>query len=350
MRSKSPHLTARELMILIFLCASFILGAEDKAMLISSETGFRFNTFENAEGSSKWLTGESVYADISARSGNSLVISARLESDFSGTPVIADKALRELSLSWAPLSTAVITVGKQNLKWGTARVFSSIDGLSPPLDPLNPAGTDRGVTGIRADLIPTWWMSASLLALPAPELNDTRLALRTEFLAGETDLSAGAIRAVNADGDEEPAFFADAARFFDRFGVYGEARIVKKSEWEPSVTGGLQIDVPVWLNGTLTFLGEYRWQRDNKSASHMFYTGLSGLPLSRKLLAGASLLAAPEADQAVAGANLNWTINQSMSANLAYEYLFDTLGGSEPLIPVFTDKRHKVSAGVTAYY
>ena len=39
-------------------------------------------------------------------------------------------------------------------------------------------------------------------------------------------ITMGAVRSVDSEGNETPAVFADAARFFDRFGVYAEAQVV----------------------------------------------------------------------------------------------------------------------------
>jgi len=252
---------------------------QESGLDTSVEAGFRFRTFEAAAGSTTWKTNESVILGVSARYGNNLEISAEIESDFNETPLTADKVLRKLSLSFSPLPMAMVTVGKQNLKWGTARVFSSIDSLLPSLDPLDPASTNRGVTGFRIELIPSSWISFSVFALPSTILRETRLALRSEILAGETDIALGAIRGVNQEGEEEPSFTADFARFFNRFGFYGECQIIKKKDWEPSATAGLQIDFPAWLNGTISLLGEYRYQDDNAFTKHMIYTGLSGIPV-----------------------------------------------------------------------
>ena len=352
----------RTLVCIFTLFCTAITSAQETEMQVAMEAAFAFETFQNAEGNSTWRTGERAKFGIRARSGNNLVVEARVESDFSGGSLTGDQVLRELSLSWSPASFAILTAGKQNLKWGTARAFSSIDALddsgttpAPSTDPLDPSSTARGVTGLRADILPVWWMSISALALPAPVLLDSKLALRSEFLVGETDLAFGFIRSVGSNGKEQPAFIADGAHFFQRFGVYGEAQVLKKDDWRTSATGGLQVDFPAWLNGTVTFLGEYRFKQENTAGIHMIYAGLSGIPLTRKLEAGISLLAAPDERQALCRAGLDWKISQSMSADVGYEYLVDANTSETGHIYLFSDNplmgsRHCVSAGVTAFY
>jgi hypothetical protein len=321
------------------------------------EAGFEYDAYETVSGSGRWKNGETAYVDFSARRGSALSLSGKVEAPFTGEALSADDVFKELALSWAPSPILSLTAGKQRLKWGTARVFSSVDALAPPLDPLDPEGTDRGVTGLRADIIPTWWLSASALAVPAPTYPDqTTAAFRAEILAGETDLSLGAIRSVRqtgadpSDAEEQPAFFADFARFFDRFGVYGEAQISKKDDWEPSVTGGAQLDIPAWLNGTITLLGEYRWKPEIDDTEHMGYFCVSGIPITRKLSVSCSTLAAPVAKQTVYSVSARDEISQSMTVSLKYQYLQDWLGDDEALTPVFAADRHAITASLAAWY
>ena len=350
---------------------------ERPALQTTMKGDFSFYAFEPVSGSDRWQTVEKSGLGITARNAT-FSINTQLEADFTGTALSADDVIKQLALSWNPSSILSLTGGKQILKWGTARVFSSIDALEPPIDPLSQDDTDRGVTGFRADLIPTWWLSFSILALPAQQsisqvantttgsvsysltpayLDKTRLALRTEILAGETDLAFGAVRKTNSDGDEEPAFFADFARFFDYFGVYGEGQCewdTEKKRLEPSLTGGIQVDIPVWLDGTITVLGEYRWQSENEYSEHMGYLGCSGIPLTRVCSVSVSALIAPAAKEAVLTAELDRTIGQYMQFSLEYDYLLDWLSddSESPSEPesVFTAYRHCLSAVLTAWY
>jgi len=325
--------------------------AETQPLTTSIEAGFSYDAFSPLNGTGRGKNAEKAIVGITARKGNNLTLDGRVEAHFSGDPLIADDLVRELALSWTASPLVVLTAGKQKLKWGTAHVFSSIDSLAKPINPLDPQGSNRGVTGLRADFIPTWWMSLSALAIPDAAYADrSTAAFRAEFLAGETDLSIGGLRSVNADGQEEPAFFADFARFFDRFGIYGEGQISKKDTWKPSLTGGIQVDFPVWLDGTITLLGEYRWQKAAEDAQHMIYAGFSGIPITRKLMLGLSAIAAPQTDQAVLTANLGWKIDQSMDFETRYDYLYDWKTGSDSLIQSFTGYRHHLSSSITAWY
>ncbi len=315
-----------------------------------TEAGFNLEAYEIPGSGGEWGTSEKVALEISVRRGNSLVIRAGVESDFSGKPLSADSVLRELSLSWQAGPAVIAVAGKQSLKWGTARVFSSIAGLTVPLDPLRPAETERGVTGVRLDILPTWWASLSILALPAPALNDSTAALRAEFLVGETDLAFGLIRSVNADGAETPALCADAAHFFERFGIYGEGQLTYTQKWEPALTGGIQVDIPAWLNGTITALAEYRWKPEVSETSSMLYAALSGIPLSNKVTSRLSLLYAPSGGEMVTGGSLYWKIDQTLNAALGYEKQFTGVNGKNAPYPIFTDTANKVYCSVTAYF
>lgn len=349
--------------VLILLAALTVVAFPDAAAAEETESkgfattvslGFSFESYDPLSGSGRWRTEESGTLGCTARHGNEFSLAAEMEVPYTGEPLSADGVVDELAASWAPSPFVMLTAGKQNLKWGTARAFSSIDRLAPPLDPLDPDKTRRGVTGLRADVIPTWWLSVSAVAIPPSTdggyLDETTYALRAEILAGETDLSFGAIRSVADDGDEEPAFFADFARFFDRFGIYGEAQVVLNEETETSVTGGLQIDVPAWLNGTITCLGEYRYAPEEDDATHQLYAGLSGIPLSRRVSAGCSLLAAPEARQAIFGAAIDGKINQSAVARLEWNYLHDWEAKGSALTPLYTANRQSLGASISLRY
>jgi hypothetical protein len=322
--------------------------------------GYDLEAFDAIGGSERWQTAQTGTVGLTARSGNEFSLAARLEAPYADKPLAADDVIDELAVSWVPAPVVALTGGKQILKWGTARALSSIDRLAPPLDPLDPAKTRRGITGFRADVIPTWWLSASAVAVPPLRdggyLDKTTLGLHAEVLAGETDLSFGAIRAVNEDGEEEPAIFADAARFFDRFGIYGESQLIFADEREISATGGAQIDIPAWLNGSITILGEYRYLSEDDAVAHQLYAGISGIPLTRRITTGVSVLAAPEqktgvrARQAVLGADLEWKASQTVNASLSWKYLVDGEADDTPLVPIYTVNRQSVTASVSACY
>lgn len=341
----------------LILAALFATPAFAEDFMTTVSGGFDITSYDALGGSNRWQSKESGNLGVTARHGNEFSLAAKIDVPYSGEPLAADNVIDELAISWSPAPVVMLTAGKQNLKWGTARVFSSIDRLVPPLDPLDPGRTRRGVTGIRADIIPTWWLNISTVAIPPSAaggyVDKSTLAFRTEILAGETDLSFGAIRSVAEDGDEEPAIFADFARFFDRFGVYGEAQVVLNRNTETSATGGIQIDIPAWLKGTITCLGEYRYNSKEQSAAHQLYVGLSGIPISRRLSAGLSVLTAPEEKQAyqsVFGADLDWKISQTINANLEWNYLYDSETSEYPLVPLYTANRQSLGASVSVCY
>lgn len=372
---------ARPLAVLALLSGgSAALAADDAPPTVTVEAGFDFTAYEPAaveaaeglwlpDGSRRWYSSETARAGIQARWGNRLTLDARLEAPFDGSPLAADDALRELAVSWNAGDYVALTAGKQNLKWGTARVFSSEDTLSPALDPLDPAGTKRGVAGLRADVIPTWWASLSAVAIPAYRLERSTLGLRAEFLAGETDLALGAVRSVDSEGNETPAVFADAARFFDRFGVYAEAQAKGRKglqdlrDWGLAATAGFQADFPAWLNGTVTFLAECRWAENDprlpdsldEDASRALYAGLSGIPLSRSVNARLYGLCLTETGQGplgtvLLGTALSWSPDQGISVSLGYELLGADKKDDGTLLPYLTPNRHRVDAGVTVWY
>jgi len=346
---------------ILTLEAGFDFAAGDPATAYDAASGSWL-----ADGSSRWYTSETARVGLTARYGNRLVLDAELEAPFnrSDSYVSADRVLRELSVEWDAGDYLVLTAGKQNLKWGTARVYSSVDALSPALDPLDPDQTDRGVTGLRFDAIPTWWFSVAGVALPASILDRSTAGLRAEILAGETDLSLGAVRSVDAEGNETPAVFADVARFFDRWGLYAEAQakspkgLADAGDWNLAATLGAEADVPAWLNGTIVFLGEWRWRQDDPGlgdeldgkAEHALYAGVSGIPLARRVNLRAYALGVPGAGQTLLGAKVSWSPEQSLSTYLGYEYLDARADGDGVLLPYLTTGRHRVTAGVTAWY
>ncbi len=353
------------------------LSAQE-APVVTLEAGFAFTGYDPAatydgiakayfgDGSDRWNSSESARVEITARYGNRLVLDAELNAPFNraDAPISADEALRELSIKWDAGDAVVLTAGKQNLKWGTARVFSAVDSLSPALDPLDPTQTDRGVTGLRFDIIPTWWFSVAGVALPSSILDRSTFGLRAEFLAGETDLSFGAVRATDDTGTETPSFFADAARFFDRWGLYGETQAKSANgfrsvaDWDLAATLGVQVDFPAWLNGTISLLGEWRWRENDPDypddldgkAAHSVYAGLSGIPITRRLDLRGFVLAVPKADRAVLGGEVTWSPEQSLSVKLGYQYLVADGKAGDPFVPYLTTLRHKATAGVTVWY
>lgn len=346
--------------------------------------------FAAQDGSDGWVTSQAAAVGLSGRWGSSFKLDGQLRAPFDGTPVTADALVQQLTLTWNPSSWAVVTFGKQRLKWGTARVFSAVDGLEPTYDPLHPRAVLDGVTGVKAEVLPTDWLSVSTLILPAPALKNTKEALRFDVLWGEADLSAGVIHEV-FEGSDRASFYADYAQFFDRFGFYGEAEVKsfrstwgsETNRWTPKATLGTQIEFPVWLNGTLRWLTEYHYNGDGFSAAeaedfaqawktrfdpgstfsfprglgvaafsrHYGYTGLSGVPVTDKLSLGASALAGLDTGFVLARAEAWYTVDQNLSVGLDYSRFDRWPGGprrtSEALL---VKQTNQVSLTVSGSY
>lgn len=396
--------------LLACLFAAFAAGAQDAGPVVTTSAGWTFSARDKTGGDITWTTEETAFAGLTARWGSSLELSGTVRSDFSGRSVTADDLLDQLALTWTANGFTILTAGKQRLSWGTARVFSAIDSLEPPLDPLDPKAKPRGVTGLKAELIPLDWMSVWVLALPAPRLDDAVLAARMDVLLEEADLSFGAVRSVSRpltglDGSiptrgrrENPAVFANFAWFFDRFGFYGEAQyrlgrnrdwflgttlaaLDSEAAWTARLTGGLQVEFPVWLNGTLRWLTEYHFNGEGFSESeaeafraawntrtgtatevypkglspgayrrHYVYSGLSGLPLAEKFTAGVSALAGLDGGLTVVSTTLFWEVGQSLGVDLNWDR-FDVWNGSPDRSELFfLPYRNRVGVSVKAWY
>jgi hypothetical protein len=339
-----------------WLLAAATLSADDSPPPVGQFTvsGSYSLTAEGGQDASPWTAGQSAELAVTGRWGQTLHVEGHLTAPFDGTSVTADGLLRQLVLAWSPTPWSVVTFGKQRLKWGSARVLSAISGLEPAYDPLHPAAPLDGVAGVKAEVLPNEWLGVSLLALPAAVLDDSKFAARADVLWADTDLSFGAVAgtvqaltswngvAAVQQKRTQGTVFADASHFFDSFGVYAEVQASRLRDrdwygtdgaqplslmtpegapWSLRATAGLQVDTPVWLNGTVTWLTEYRydgagfdaaeassfataWAHRTAStfspptgltvgtlSKHYAYTGLSGVPVTEKLTAGASVLA-----------------------------------------------------------
>ena len=360
---------------------------------------YYFNTQDGA--GSDWTTNQWVSLGFSSQWGQSLNLAGEVEDNFTSTALTADGILPKLYMTWNLTDWAIITFGKQRMTWGTAQVFSSIDDLQPVYDPLNPQAILSGVTGMKVEILPTDWFSIQFLSLPNGTLSDTKLAVRTDFLWNDTDLSAGAIRFA-ASGHNHGIFFADFAKDFKQFQVYGEgeAKNLREQDWtytnaqgdqtpglnspDPDwvakATLGLQVTIPAWLNGTITWRTEYHYDGEGFAApeasafatavadravatvpqnlsvgsfsQHYGFTGLSGVPfLIQKLTLSASLLAALDTGfyQGAVGATL--MVNQQMYVNLN-DYGYGSFPGTEKNASdlVLFPQRHQVNLTVTGYY
>ena len=370
-------------------------------------------TGQDGKDNADWSAVQTATVALTGRWGQGLKLEGRLTAPFDGSPLTGDGLLKLLTLTWDVTPWSVVTFGKQRLQWGTARVFSAIDSLQPSYDPVHPDAVLDGVTGVRLDVIPNEWLSASVLALPASLIVDSKVATRIDILWDDTDLSVGAIRSVDKalaqwsggapilEKRSRGAFFADASRFFDRFGVYGEVE-VKSSRgqdwfgydgtkavpgpspepvWTPKATVGLQIDFPAWLKGTITWLNEYHyngsgfdsgeastfaqaWNHRNPTnftpppgltvgnfSQHYGYTGLSGIPVTEKLALGVSALGGLDTGFVLGRITAHYSVDQRLEVNLTYSR-FDQIPGANPTTGdlIFLSMRDQISLTVTGTY
>lgn len=358
--------------LLLFSFAFTILAAQEmeaeKKLETKLETGFAYTAYEPSIDST-WFTKESLYLDFTLTSGNILKANGFLEAVYDDEnkapePLTAEELIKELSLSWMISPSFIATVGKQKLEWGVARAFPSIDSLEALTSVSEPSekAIPRGLTGFKLDLIPSWFWSFSLLAVPEPRLRESLLACRFEFLVLDADISFGAIRSVK-DTNEEPAFFIDAAWFSDFIGFYSEGQVKYKKiaagafSWEPAITAGLQVEVPAWLNGRIRFIGEYKWQNERKKDRHLLYFGASGIPLSSKIDASLSFICAPQSIEvnengvleSLSRFSISHAVKQKLFLNASYSYA-SGLENSDSPFPLFSASRHSVSCSISAFF
>jgi hypothetical protein len=366
------HYKKSSFFLLLFSFAFTILAAQEtdaeKKLETKLETGFAFTAYEPSIDST-WFTKESLYLDFTLTSGNILKANGFLEAVYDDEnkapePLTAEELIKELSLSWMISPSFIATVGKQKLEWGVARAFPSIDSLEALTSVSEPSekAIPRGLTGFKLDLIPSWFWSFSLLAVPEPRLRESLLACRFEFLVLDADISFGAIRSVK-DTNEEPAFFIDAAWFSDFIGFYSEGQVKYKKiatgafSWEPAITAGLQVEVPAWLNGRIRFIGEYKWQNERKKDRHLLYFGASGIPLSSKIDASLSFICAPQSIEvnengvleSLSRFSISHAVKQKLFLNASYSYA-SGLENSDSPFPLFSASRHSVSCSISAFF
>lgn len=348
---------ARWGVLLLWGLVTGLACAEDTPR-VALTTSYSFTAWDGP--SVDWQSQQSATLGLAGRWGQSLNLEGQVVAPFTKTVLTADGLIRQLALTWNLNSWSVVTFGKQRLKWGTSRVFSAIDGLEPSYDPLHPQAILDGVTGVKTEWLPNDWLSLSVLALPTPKLKDTKWAARADVLWDEWDLSAGAIRSVDTEGNHATVY-ADFARFFDRFGVYGEAQLkdVQTSSPRARTTAGFQIEFPVWLNGTLRWLTEYHYNGEGKKAGgsvgtysyHYGYLGLSGLPVTEKLTLGASLLVGLDTGFGLGSWSAHYEVDQNLSVDLDWRQIGQLPGTADTPNELATlPQRDQVTLTVSASY
>jgi hypothetical protein len=391
------------LAVLGLVTAAITAGAQDNPgpppqVTLTSTYGFDAQDVPGAA----WTSTQSALLGLSGRWGQALQLEGQVSAPFDASVKLsADDLVSQLALTWDVTPWSVVTFGKQRLKWGTARVFSAVDGLEPTYDPGHPNAVLSGVTGVKLEVLPNEWLGLSALVLPTATLGDSKLAARADVLADDTDLSAGVIRSVTT-GTNHWAFYADGARFFDRFGVYGEFQLkdtrdrawsysggagtlgLSAGGWTPKATAGLQVEFPVWLNGTLRWLTEYHyngagftdaeasdfrtaWDHRNSATAfsvpsafasggvgvfgrHYGYTGLSGIPVTDKLSTGVSVLGGFDTGFLLGRADLAYEVDQNLSVDLTYTRFTSLPGTSGTSEALFIPQRDEVSLSVTGSF
>ena len=217
MKTPTPRLAAALACTLLFafypLSAQLDTDAAPKSPPITASfaADYRYSSYlPPEEAGDRWRSAQSASFEARARAGNLFSFSARVETDGKPGSFDPDAAIETLSLAFSPFPACTLTAGKQNLQWGTARAFSSITRLAPPVDPLEPEGSSRSVTGVRADLIPAWWLSLTGVALPGSvpgsPADETTGALRAELLVlTPTSLSGSSARLAPAEIGKRPS-------------------------------------------------------------------------------------------------------------------------------------------------
>lgn len=345
-------------------------------------------------------------ASLVARFGQAATLDASLaldtSRDYAKNPLAPDELVSQLSLSFRPIPFLALTAGKQRLSWGSARALGSIDRLESLPDPVPGASKSRlpGTIGLKGDFIATGELAVSFFAAPNREPEWSSGAMRLEALLGELDVGLGATtfaydrltgysvvsRSAVTERSRRWACFADAAWFGDLAGVYaefqaanarstqwawldggavrGESANSAESDWIFKITAGTQVDVPVWLDGTMRIIAEWHFDGDGLAVDemgrlaaaaegktllhadagissgavsrHNAYLGVSGVPIVRKLRFGCGALAAPETGFAVVSASLSWDVTNELGISLAWSQARNWFGSAvseESLFP-----------------
>jgi hypothetical protein len=122
-----------------------------------------------------------------------------------------------------------VTVGKQHLKWGTARFWNPTDFLSTQIrDPLLPYDLRLGDSMAKFE-IPVESKKTNLYAVglfnnpgPASTVGQLGLALRAETVFGETEIGIDLV----ARGRRTPTYGADISSSLGPFDIYAESALL----------------------------------------------------------------------------------------------------------------------------
>jgi hypothetical protein len=190
----------------------------------------------------RWKFKQSVFVKLNFRLSNRFF--STFESDFhmTGTEINTfDNDIRQFYITAIPVSWLSLTLGKQRLKWGTARVFNTIDKLEDAGNPFSAEELSEGIAGIKSIIMPADWLSLSLVIKPETELKWIRAAFRFDFLLNNTDLGIGIIKynfnritqdSVCYDKQHRAAVFFDVVRYFGSIGFYSEVMFRYSREME----------------------------------------------------------------------------------------------------------------------
>lgn len=161
-----------------------------------------------------------------------------------------------------------LIVGKQQISWGTGRVWSPSDVFNPP-NPFEPDGRREGVTAVVARIPHSPLSFSSLVLAEDKDSGQLSWGARYHGYTSGTDWSL-----FYANKNENPIFGSDVATDLVGLGVHSELT------WEPEYSHNGRLlwlagaDYS-WLDGKLVWLGEYLYDSASVATRHSLFNQLS---------------------------------------------------------------------------
>jgi hypothetical protein len=211
----------------------------------------------DAEGINRWFNTQYVYLGLNYRFLNSMEATADIMHYLTPAPGFNDPliSIQKLYISTTVSDWLCLTFGKQRLKWGTAKVYNSIDKLQAVVNPYDTRQMLEGVPGINAEYFISEWLGFSVFAIPREELRRTGFAGRFDLVLLDTDIGLGVIKynfdhikAITQSGLETEtkdryAWFFDIKRYFGSVGVYSELEYRTTREKEYAFFNGVEYNL-----------------------------------------------------------------------------------------------------------
>jgi hypothetical protein len=217
--------------------------------------------------------------------------------------------LTQLWLKFDIEQTAFVTLGRQPVKWGAARLWNPTDFLNrQQKNPLEQTDLRTGVSLIKVH-VPWESQAANFYAVgqfdEARRIGDVGGALRAEvgFESAEVSLTAAGRR------DHPLLLGADVSVGFWQVDLYAEGAVAhghhrplpgepdRSDEWLPHVSGGFSVDVNYGDEDTFTWGVEYAFNEDGVDDPAQFgnalAAGRSVFTLPRQAAGGYVVLLAP---------------------------------------------------------